>query len=77
MYNAKVFLLVFFFFLLAIDAFAARINHSAKYKDGDKIARITKSANVPDDKEELIIENIKKGSAINMKPRKVDSISFR
>lgn len=57
MFNAK--FLLFVFLLLAADAFAARINYSAKYKDGDKTSRTSKNGNVPDDKEQLIIDNMK------------------
>ena len=57
MFNLKVLLLAFL--LLATNVFAARINYSAKYKDGDKTQRTSKNANVPDDKEQSILDNMK------------------
>ena len=57
MFHLKVLLLAFL--LLATDAFAARINYSAKYKDGDKTQRTSKNGNVPDDKEQSILDNMK------------------
>ncbi|KAI4128810.1 MAG: hypothetical protein LQ347_004031 [Umbilicaria vellea] len=57
MFHSKVLLLSIL--LLASDVFAARINYSAKYKDGDKIARTSKNAQVPDDKEQSILDHMK------------------
>ena len=57
MFNSKALLLAFF--LLATDVFAARINYSAKYKNGDKTDRTSKNKNVPDDKEQSILDNMK------------------
>ena len=60
MFNFKVLLLAFL--LLATDVFAARINYSAKYHDGKKISRTSKNAEVPDDKEQLILDKMKEWS---------------
>jgi hypothetical protein len=60
MFNLKVLLLASL--LLATDVFAARINYSAKYTDGDKIARTSKLLEVPDDKEQLILDDMGKWS---------------
>ena len=60
MLNLKVLLLAFL--LLASNVFAGRINYSAKYKDGDKISRTSKNANVPDDKEQDIIDHMREWS---------------
>ena len=57
MFKSKVLLLAVL--LLATDVFAARINYSAKYTDGDRISRTSKNANVPDDKEQSILDNMK------------------
>ena len=56
MFHSKVLFLAFL--LLATNVFAARINYSAKYHDKDKIARTSKNAEVPDDKEQLILDNM-------------------
>ena len=56
MFHSKVLLLAFF--LLATDVFAARITYSAKYDNNGKVARTTKNAEVPDDKEQLILDNM-------------------
>lgn len=56
MFHAKLLLLALL--LLATNIFAARINYSAKYHDKDKIARTSKNAEVPDDKEQLILDNM-------------------
>ncbi|KAI9722707.1 MAG: hypothetical protein M1812_001638 [Candelaria pacifica] len=60
MYKLNVLLMAFL--LLATNVFAARINYSAKYKDGDKTSRTSKNANVPDDKEQDILDNMKSWS---------------
>ena len=57
MLNLKLLLLAFL--LLATDVFAARINYSASYKDGDKISHTSKNKEVPDDKEQLIVDNMR------------------
>ncbi|KAI0896647.1 hypothetical protein F4806DRAFT_465280 [Annulohypoxylon nitens] len=46
MFNMKV--VLFAFLLLAADVFAARINYSAKYHDGKKVARTSKNGEVAD-----------------------------
>ena len=56
MFKSQVLLLAVL--VLATDVFAARITYNAKYTDGDKIARTTKNAEVPDDKEQSILDNM-------------------
>ena len=56
MFHSKVLFLAFL--LLATNVFATRINYSAKYHDKDKIARTSKNAEVPDHKEQLILDNM-------------------
>ncbi|KAI9703696.1 MAG: hypothetical protein M1836_007466 [Candelina mexicana] len=55
----KLNVLMMVFLLLTANVFAARINYSAKYKVGDKIERTSKNGEVPDDKEDDIIKNMK------------------
>lgn len=58
MLNLNVMLLAFLV-LAATDVFAARISYSAKYKDGHKKSCTSKNAEILDNKEELILDNIK------------------
>ena len=44
--------------LLVTDVFAARISYSAKYTNGDNTQRTQKLGNVPDDKADLIVNNM-------------------
>jgi len=54
--NLRVLLLAFL--LLATDVFAGRISYTAKYTIGGNMQRTSKLANVPNDKEQLIIDNM-------------------
>ena len=54
MFKSKVLLLTF----LLLDAFAARISYSAKFTNGDKTSRTQKLGEVPDDKADLIVNNM-------------------
>ncbi|KAI0880278.1 uncharacterized protein GGS22DRAFT_175629 [Annulohypoxylon maeteangense] len=56
MFSIKV--ILFAFLLLAADALAARINYSAKYTDGKKIARTTKNAEVADNLSNSILHGM-------------------
>lgn len=60
MFISKVVLLAFF--LLAIDVFAARVVYSAKYKVLGEVKREKKNANVPDHKEQSVLDNMKSWS---------------
>ena len=56
MFKSKVLLLAVL--LLVTDAFAARISYSAKFTNGDKTSRTQKLGEVPDDKADLIVNNM-------------------
>lgn len=57
MFHSKVSLLAFL--LLATEVLTARIVYSAKYKGKDRTQHTSKNANVPDDKKQLIIDNMR------------------
>ena len=44
--------------LLATNVLAGRISYSASYTNGDKTQRTQKLSNVPDDKDDLIVDNM-------------------
>ncbi|KAI2467397.1 hypothetical protein F4781DRAFT_402259 [Annulohypoxylon bovei var. microspora] len=56
MFNMKVLFLAFL--LLATDVLAARINYSAKYKDGKKTSRTSKNGEVSDERAEAILQDM-------------------
>ncbi|KAI1204951.1 uncharacterized protein F4807DRAFT_465185 [Annulohypoxylon truncatum] len=56
MFNMKV--LFFAFLLLATDVLAARINYSAKYHDGKKVARTSKNGEVADNVAQSILSGM-------------------
>ena len=60
MLSFKIF--IFAVLLLATDVFAGRINYSAKYHVGSTIARTSKNAEIPDSKEQLVVDKMKEWS---------------
>ncbi|KAI1455278.1 hypothetical protein F4805DRAFT_436234 [Annulohypoxylon moriforme] len=56
MFNLKV--IFFAFLLLATDVLAARINYSAKYHDGKKVARTSKNAEIADELAPIIVQQM-------------------
>ncbi|KAL9623223.1 MAG: hypothetical protein Q9160_002538 [Pyrenula sp. 1 TL-2023] len=64
------------FLLLASNVFAARINYSAKYKNGKKTSRTSKNSEVPDDKEQLILDDMQTWSDNKYSAKKNEKLNL-